>query len=420
MKTHSEQGLSELTAILPQQYADVVIASLIESPGTSALLWNARGTLLHDKWYRQMLPTISPAKVMLQLLIPTAQLDTAIAIVIEKGRLHQQGAGAVFASACDDVWAGSAFHDWPVDALPEQEQSHLGLLDLKEDLSVIYCVVERDQTRAVSKAAIAAGAHGPIVFYGEGHGLRDHLGWLRITKQVDKEILTVLVDEGRSREVFSAMANAAEMHLPGRGYMFMMPLARGMFNLPSRSSAHAYEANMQQIITAIDNLSGHTHWRDQSAYSAVQSSRQQARAKRCRQNYRKDMVSVCSVVDRDDVEQLIEMMLAAGATGMQISHARFAANEEGCELAGAKINKEYAIVRSVRDAQTAQAISAHVRQAAEEADLCDICMFLQPVPLVASYVPGHRNYRAEPIANKVGKQLLAATEKPAQAAKVRH
>lgn len=418
MKTHTEEGLSEVTAILPQQYADVVINSLIESPGTSALMWNARGTLLHDKWYRQMLPTISPAKVVLQLLIPSTQLDSALAIVIEKGRLHQQGAGAVFASACEGVWAGSAFHDWPAEALPERDQAHPGLLELKDDLSVIYCVVERDQTQRVSKAAIDSGAHGPIVFYGEGHGLRDHLGWLRITKQVDKEILTVLVDENSSRGVFTAMASAAEMHLPGRGYMFMMPLDRGMFNLPSRSSAHAYEANMQQIITAIDNLSGHTHWRDQSAYSVVQNSRQQARAKRSRQNYRKDMVSVCSVVDRDDVELLIEMMLAAGATGMQISHARFAANEEACELAGAKINKEYAIVRSVRDAVTAEAISNHVRQAAEEADLCDVCMFLQPVPLVASYVPGQHNYRAEPLTETVSKQLQASGDNASQAAKV--
>lgn len=409
MIAHTEVGLSSVTAILPQQYADVVIESLIAEPGTSALIWNARGTLLHDKWYRQMLPTISPAKVMLQLLIPRQQLDAVLAIIIEQGKLNMQGAGAVFASPCEHLWAGSSYHDWPASALEDEANAdHPGLLELKADLSVIYCVIERDQTRAVSRAAVDAGAHGPIVFYGEGHGLRDHLGWLRITKQSDKEILTVLVDEAKAREVFSAMATAAEMHLPGRGYMFMMPQERGLFNLPSRASVHAYEANMQQIINAIDNLTGHTHWRDQSAYSVTDSQRQAAgKAKRNQQNYRTDQCSVCAVVDRDDVNQLTDMMLAAGASGMQISHARFAANEEGCEFAGAKINKEYAILRSVLGRTEAAEISEKVKHAAEEADLCDICMFLQPVPLVASYVPGIKDYRAQPLLDSISTRVQA-------------
>ncbi len=412
MKSHSEQGLSSLTAILPQQYADLVIEALIEQPGTNALIWNARGTLLQDRWYKKMLPTISPAKVMLQLLIPTVQLDAALAIVIEKGKLHLQGAGAVFASPCENFWAGSSFHDWPQSALANSaDEEHPGLLELKRDLQLIHCVVESDQTHAVSKAAVDAGAHGPIVFYGEGRGLRDHLGWLRITKQNDKEILTVLVEEAASREVFAAMASAAEIHLPGRGYMFMMPQERGMFNLPSRAEAKTYDANMQQIINAIDNLSGHTHWRDQSAFNGSEMNRaQQQRARKSRQSYRQNKSSICAVVDREDVDTLIDMMLEAGATGMQISYAKFAANESACELAGAKINKEYAMLRAVRSEQEAIDISATVRRLAEQADLCDLCLFQQPVPLVASYTPGHRDFRQAPMLDAVGEQLQVAAK----------
>jgi len=419
MKSHTDKNLSSLTAILPQQYANTVIESLIEAPGTSALVWNARGTLLQDVWYKQMLPTISPGKVMLQMLIPSAQLDAALAIVIEKGKLHLQGAGAVFASPCEDFWAGSGFHDWPVNALPDLSSAdHPCLLDLKRDLCLIHCVVESDQTRAVSKAAIDAGAHGPVVFYGEGRGLRDHLGWLRITKQNGKEILTVLVEEAASKDVFSAMASAADIHLPGRGYMFMLPQERGMFNLPSRAGAKIYDANMQQVINAIDTLSGHTHWRDQSIYNSSENSRSQSmRAKKSRQSYRENKSSICAVVDRDYVDQLIEMMLEAGATGMQINYARFAANETGCEFAGAKINKEYAMLRAVRAESEAAEISATVRRLAEEADLCDLCLFQQPVPLVASYMPGHRNFRQEALLDSVASQLQGVAGDTVTAAK---
>lgn len=417
MKSHSEHGLSKLTAILPQQYADLVIEALIEEPGTSALIWNARGTLLQDRWYKKMFPSISPAKVMLQLLLPTAQLDAALAIVIEKGKLHLQGAGAVYASPCEDFWAGSGFHDWPKEALTDSSfEEHPGLLELKQNLNLIHCVVESDQTHAVSKAAVDAGAHGPVVFYGEGRGLRDHLGWLRITKQSNKEILTVLVEDAASREVFAAMATAADIHQPGRGYMFMMPQERGMFNLPSRVEAKTYDANMQQIINAIDNLSGHTHWRDQSVFNSNESSKAvQQRVQKSKRSYRGNKASICAVVDREEVDTLIEMMIEAGASGMQISYARFAANETACELAGAKINKEYAMLRAVRDQHEAAEISATVRRLAEQADLCDLCLFQQPVPLVASYQPGHRDYRQAPLLDTVTDSIqVPAAAKTAQ------
>ncbi len=401
MKAHYDEALSALTAVLPQIYADQVISALTEVHGSSVLIMHARGTLLQDKWYRRMLPTISPAKVMLQLWIPSSQLDAALAIVIEHGKLHLQGSGAVFASHCDHFWAGSAFHDWPVDALTDSSiENHPGLLELKKNLSVIYAVVERDQTSVLSKVAINAGAHGPIVFLGEGHGLRDKLGWLRITKQVDKEVMMLVVEERNAKDIFSAIANAAEMHLPGRGFMFMIPQKYGMFNLPSLVSTHAYDASMQQIISAIDSLNGHTHWRDQSAYT--KGVKKTAAAKRrFVGTFRADQCMVCAVVERGSTQQLTDMMLAAGATGMQISYARFAANEEGCELGGAKINKEYAIFRAVRDPAQAKQISDRVRRDAEQADLADICMYLQPIPLVASYVPGAHNYRSAPLLNPV-------------------
>lgn len=389
------EDLSLVMAILPEKYSQTVIASLIQQPQTSLLTWKARGTLLHDSWYRQMLPAISPAKVVLQLLLPHDQVDTAIDVIVDKGKFHMQGAGAVFSHACLKAWNGRDYHSWPDQGLATSDNYQaLHPLDFKDNLNVIYCVVEKNQTGIISKAAIDAGAHGPVVQFGEGHGLRDRLGWLRITKQMEKEVLTIVVDDTKADDVFSAMAAAGEMHLPGRGFMFMYPLDKGVYNLPSRASNHAYAANMQQIINAIDNLNGHTHWRDQSAYSSQSKA---AKQRKLNVDYSTEKMCLSCVIERDYVDDVIDLMLDAGASGIQISYARFAASETACEIAGAKINKEYAVLRSVLDESLIADICDHISHSTVAQDIHDLCMFTHAVPKIACYVPGNVDYRGAAI-----------------------
>lgn len=52
------------------------------------------------------------------------------------------------------------------------------------------------------------------------------------------------------------MANTGDFDLPGRGFMCQMPVNKGLFNLPSHFDAHKHNANMQQVIGAIDHLMG--------------------------------------------------------------------------------------------------------------------------------------------------------------------
>ena len=81
-------GWSTVTAVLPRRYLAQVTDAVTRNSGTSALVWDARGTLLRESWYSQMLPSISPAKEVLQLLVPDYEVERVVSTVVEEGRLH--------------------------------------------------------------------------------------------------------------------------------------------------------------------------------------------------------------------------------------------------------------------------------------------------------------------------------------------
>jgi nitrogen regulatory protein PII len=387
---------STVTAILPKASTDSVIPAILQDPGTSALVWNARGTLLHDHWWKQWFPPISPGKTMLQVIVPDADVARIVSTVVETGRLHQQATGAVYSTPCEHAYFGSDFHNWPTRegaSLISGEDDH----KLTENLSIIYCIVGHEMSDRVSKAATNAGAHGPVVYYTEGRGLRDRLGWLRITKQHEKELMMVITDATDAEEVFDAMAHAGDLHLPGKGFMYRLNIDRGMFNLPSRVSHHHYDANMQQIINAIDRLSGHNHWRDQSVFSVGGQGRGIG-LETLRQNnpVLEDQVCLSALATREQCPVVMDMLLDAGAPGLNVNYANFTTGVAGVSMAGARINEEYGMLRCITSAEIATGVCALVERDAEQKGVTDLCMTVNSVPSVATYVPGSQDYRAQP------------------------
>ena len=389
----TRHAVSVVTAALPNASARRVLPEIMEEADASALAWNARGTLLHDHWLRRWLPPISPAKSMLQMLVPDDSVGRLVRTIVEQARLHQQATGTVFSTPCEHAYFGSDYHVWPAREGAAAVNDSEGLT---EDLNVIYCVVGHKTSDRVAKAAINAGAHGPIVYYCEGRGLRDRLGWLRITKEHEQEVLMVLADEADVEEVFDAMAVAGSLHLPGRGIMYRLNIGKGMFNLPSRVSHHLYDANMQQIINAIDHLEGHTHWRDQSVFSVGGGRGVGIESLNATRSILEDQVCLSAVATREHCPEVMDMILDAGARGVNVTYGRFTALGEGEQLAGARVNDEYGMLRCITDADTAAAIGSVVEAQAETRKLSDLCVFVNPVPAVATYVPGARDFREPP------------------------
>lgn len=387
----SEQTPSSMiTAILPPASASRVIAATTAYQGTSLLSWAARGTVLHDHWWKRWFPPISPARTALATVVPAADAATIVDEIVEVGRLHQQATGAVYSVPCEHTFFGPDYQRWPSQPA-EAPSAGAG------SLGIIHCIVDHRLSDRVSRAAIAAGAHGPIVYYSEGRGLRDRLGWLRITKEHEKEVLTVIADPADVEDVFDAMAVAGQLHLPGRGFMYRLDVDRGLFNLPSRFSHHHYPANMQQIINAIDHLAGHTHWRDQSAADIGGGGRSAGLGIRMRASSLKDQCCLTGIVNRDQLEVFMDLLLDAGAPGLNVNHARLVARPTGTteeHLAGAQLNQEYGLLRCVTDPERAAHLAEVVAENAAAAGVTDLCVTVARSPRVATYLPGTTDYRS--------------------------
>jgi len=385
---------SLVTAVLPNSSAARITPKLLERSGANMLTWKARGTLLQDHWFKRWLPPISPIKSMLQMLVPNAEAGRVVSSVVEDARLHQQATGAVFSTPCQNTFFGNASKPWPMREGAELSKSGH---DLSENLTAIFCIVGPRLSDRVAKAAIRAGAHGPLVYYSEGRGLRDRLGWLRITKENEKEVLMVLTEESQADDLFATMANAGELHLPGRGFMYRLKINRGLFNLPSRITPHHYDANMQQIIHAIDHLNGHKHWRDQAVFDVGGGRGVGFEAPK---NTTKlvDQVCLSTFAPRDDCQVVMDCLLDNGAPGLSMSLARYTANS-GANLGQARVSGEFGMLRCITDEVTAARLRDAVAQEKDTAEFERMCLFTNAVPMVATYVPGAKDYReASPLA----------------------
>jgi len=387
----SNETSSVVTAVLPKDTASEVTSALREQMNTGVLSWDARGTLLQDQWWKRWVPPISPAKIALQLLAPSGEVETIERTIIETARLDKQSTGAVFSSPCTQTFFGSEFDTWKVESATSQGQA---TSPLRENLSAIYCLVGHQDSDRVSKAAINAGAHGPIVYYSEGRGLRDRLGWLRITKEHEQELLLVIAEEDDADTVFEAMARAGNLHQPGRGFMYSVPVSKGMFNLQSRVAHHHHDASMQQIISAIDHMAGHNHWRDGSVIDVGGSGRAAGLRGLSPVVQLNNQVCLSVICHREDSSAMINMMLDTGAPGLNFHFARFSDAQVNEELAGAHLKDEYGIIRCITHAETAEAVCTSLGDASDQRRMTDFCAFIVDAPRVATYVPGKKDYRA--------------------------
>lgn len=100
------------------------------------------------------------------------------------------------------------------------------------DVSMITCVVQRGRAEHVVQAAQDAGAQGATIYYGHGSGIRERLGLLGLTVDVEKEIITILVADDQSDRVFEAMYFAGELDVPGSGIIYITRLDKAATYIP--------------------------------------------------------------------------------------------------------------------------------------------------------------------------------------------
>lgn len=377
VSTEVRHNMSVITLCLPRARAPAVVKALLSEGNIhSTYLSGARGTLIQDKWYKSLLPMLNPELEMVQLIAPDPMVDSIMQSVIKHAQLYRSGAGMVYSTPCDDVYATGDYPLWPIDG-PEKP-SEDATLTLQENLTAIHYINQGERTAAVCRAAINAGAHGPVVQYSRGVGLRDRLGWLRITSKPIKEVVSVLVDTVEADFIFAAMAEAGQVDRPGRGVIYRMPVQKGFINMDSVYSRARHTATMQQVIRAIDEVRGNKNWRDQGIIDNDLTRVVDPRNLSMPVAGDPELSRLSVIVDRIHSTDIARFILRNGASGVNMNYLQLHKAVDGEEE---KQHRDLAHVRAILTADKALALQNKIVEDIE----FDSMVYMQPTTFSQSY-----------------------------------
>jgi len=388
----TRHNMSVVTIIIGRHRAKKVLQDLFADGIHSALLTSARGTLMQDKWYQSILSMIRPELAVIQMIVPDPFVDRIMERAARLAQLHRSGAGSIFSKPCVDLHVKGTFPLWPIDQeeLPEDDASNY----LCENLTAIYLISQGERTEAVCRAAMNAGSHGPIILFSEGHGLRDRLGWLRITNKPTKEIVSVLVENVDADLVFAAMAEVGQVEHVGRGLIYRMSVQKGLINIDSVYSKTRHAASIQQIIHAIDDIKGNKDWRDQDsiAMHGGATAGLGFMSKLSSESVCKPRTLISILVYRDNSHEISRQIINMGAPGANINYFQFYTQADSTQ------HQEFAQISIIVDEPSAIELEKRILNEVEQ----DLMIFTQPVTHSISYeLPMQdsttRMYRGVPI-----------------------
>ncbi|MEN8166666.1 MAG: P-II family nitrogen regulator [Pseudomonadota bacterium] len=101
------------------------------------------------------------------------------------------------------------------------------------DVFLLTCVVQSGFSEVILKAARDVGATtGAISYHAMGTGARERLGILGIAVEAEKEVINILVSSEQRDLVYDTLYRAADMDVPGRGFIYIMPLEKASTYIP--------------------------------------------------------------------------------------------------------------------------------------------------------------------------------------------
>ena len=253
--------------------------------------------------------------------------DYVLDHLIQKCKLNISGRGSVYS---EDVTlymdALSLIHTEVKKDLPVEKQI------LSTDLVFINCTVQRGEGDTIIRSALDMGFSVPVCTYGEGTGLRDKLGLLRITIPAEKEVINLVVDARDTQEVMDYLIDEGKLDQPGKGFILNTPIKKGLINCKILRGSTGHAASTEQIIAAIDGLEGNTEWRRRDTdLSSTKKQRQ----------YLTNLVNLQISCNQGFIEDLVEEAMNAGAGGATIFNQSFL-NLTGKEEPGISPAREYA------------------------------------------------------------------------------
>ena len=388
---HEVSDLSLVTAILPRDSFEGVLEKVLLPEGINVLSLKARGTLLKDRWYQSFLPLLSPEQEIIQLLVPNGAVDRIMENIVGEGRLRLSGAGAIYNINCQEVVVSE---EYPLKISETEAAVKRPIVRFKEDLVGIFCITQSEDSEAIARSAVQAGSHGPTIYYCEGRGIRDQLLLLRITKTAEKEFIQVVVDSCDADPVFNAMAEAGDLTAPGHGLIYSVPIEKGLINVASVYGPARHSASTQQIIAAIDDLSGGSDWRAQNVVDVerISGSRPSFNflVRERQHRYLQDSRMLTCIARRTVSSVILDTALHAGAPAASIAYGKFIEHDAQLIRKGTRLNREKGIIKMILPPEKCAEIRQAIQETANQREFGELCFFTYPVHKALTYL-GARN-----------------------------
>ena len=361
---------SLVTAILPKDSANDILKKVIPGNIHTDIIINARGTLYRDKWYQKFTPSVSPEQTVLEMLVPENYAASLMDNISIAGNLHDSGNGAVYSVKCEKaLFLKNMDFGFPVEKMSNETVQY------KNNLTGIFCIIQKNMAEGVATAAIRAGSAGPTVVFGQGCGVRDKIGILRIAISPEKELIRVVVDHYDTEPVFEAMVKEGKLDTPGMGFIYVMPVEKGIVNIAGVAAGINKLASSHQIIKAIDELKGGSTWRTQGDGGNKKQRK-----------FLSDLTRLSCVVERGKGDTLVQAAMGAGAPGASITYGiegGGAMQKEGSAIA---VNREMEIIELTLAPDTLENVVSVMLDAAEKENNSDIYFYTQPVPKALTYL----------------------------------
>ncbi|MDC0255982.1 P-II family nitrogen regulator [Bacteriovoracales bacterium] len=380
-KLNKDENFSLVKAIVGKNKGRLIADDELLSCCQGITVMKARGTLLRPKWYQSFLPSINPEQEILEMLVPNHNLDYVMAQVSMKGGLHRHGAGGVFAFPCQEaMFIGEGTKNETKKDFPKESSGKL----FRDDLVSIICIVQIDKANAIAKEAMIAGAPGPTISYGFGRGLRDRLGIVRVCISPEKELMSVVANRYEADRILDVMIRVGRLDVPGEGFIYTIPVKKGLNNVQSVLSDSLHGVSIPQIIKAIDEIKGSTDWRSNSDISEV--SKNDGQIKVQERVYLENLIRLTCVSIRGEGEKLIKAALNAGAPGASVAYGRQMGEEKTLADTSIKLSNEREIIQLTLSPDKVQEILDAILEEATKNSFEDVYFYTHVIPKAFTYL----------------------------------
>jgi hypothetical protein len=228
--------------------------------------------------------------------------------IIRSGDLTIPGRGSVFSESVVIPRAHDlcgAVHDGPRES---------GETRLQKELTGICCIVQKGEGDSVARVVLDTGTCVPSFTYGQGTGIRDKLGLLRITIPAEKEVVTMTASSYDAETLMNLLIITGKLNQPGKGFIYLYPIRMGQINMKVMQGMPRHSASMEQIIGALDDLRGGSSWRARGGSLELDALK--------RDDYLYDLVSLALTCAEGRGESLVKAAMEAGVPGATMTRTR--------------------------------------------------------------------------------------------------